>query len=284
MATTTSDTYEVYAVKYGTHARRASENFLLAPDVHDGPMPLDFYVWAIVGPGGTFVVDTGFDRAMAAKRKREIFRTPAEGLQLIGINPDTVKDVIITHMHYDHAGSLNEFPQARYHLQDREMAFCSGRHMCNATTRFPFEAEHVTTMVNRIFEGRVEFHDGDDELAPGVTLHHVGGHSLGLQVVRVRTRRGGGVGASDATHNNPQSGVSGRGQRGGDAGRVQDDPEAGDLRGARDPGARSTGAGALPGRQARPRRNRGAPGRGFVTFPTLTVDSHDRQQKLMSAS
>ena len=169
-------------------------------DPHDGPMPLDFYVWAIVGPGGTFVVDTGFDRAMAPKRQREMFRTPAEGLQMIGIDPGTVKDVIITHMHYDHAGSLDEFPHARYHLQDREMAFCTGRHMCNAITRFPFEAEHVSTMVHRIFEGRVAFHDGDDELAPGVTLHHIGGHSLGLQVVRVRTRRGWVVLASDATH------------------------------------------------------------------------------------
>jgi glyoxylase-like metal-dependent hydrolase (beta-lactamase superfamily II) len=199
MVTTTADTYEVYAVKYGTHARRRTENFIMG-DPHDGPMPLDFYVWAIVGADRTFVVDTGFDRAMAVKRQREIFRTPAEGLQLIGINPDTVKDVIITHMHYDHAGSLDEFPQARYHLQDREMSFCTGRHMCNATTRFPFEAQHVSSMVHRIFEGRVEFHDGDDELAPGVTVHHVGGHSLGLQVVRVRTRRGWVVLASDATH------------------------------------------------------------------------------------
>jgi glyoxylase-like metal-dependent hydrolase (beta-lactamase superfamily II) len=55
-------------------------------------------------------------------------------------------------------------------------------------------------MVERIFEGRVAFHDGDDELAPGVTLHHIGGHSMGLQVVRVRTRRGWVVVASDASH------------------------------------------------------------------------------------
>jgi glyoxylase-like metal-dependent hydrolase (beta-lactamase superfamily II) len=199
MPATTSDIYEVYAVKYGTHARRRSENFIMG-DPHDGPMPLDFYVWAIVGDHATYVVDTGFDRKMAAKRQREIFRTPAEGLKLIGINPGTVKDVIITHMHYDHAGSLDEFPQAKYHLQDREMQFCTGRHMCNSTTRFPFEAEHVSAMVHRIFEGRVEFHSGDAALAPGITLHHVGGHSLGLQVVRVKTNRGYVVLASDATH------------------------------------------------------------------------------------
>ncbi|MEI9813540.1 MAG: N-acyl homoserine lactonase family protein [Acidobacteriota bacterium] len=203
MAITTGE-YEVYALKYGTHARKRSENFIMG-DPHDGPMPIDFYVWAIVGQDHTgkprtIVVDTGFDHAMATKRNREIYRTPTQGLQLIGINPETIKDVVITHMHYDHAGSLDEFPNARYHLQDREMEFCTGRYMCNATTRFPFEASHVTTMINRIFEGRVEFHDGDSELAPGITLHHVGGHSLGLQVVRVKTKRGYVVLASDAAH------------------------------------------------------------------------------------
>jgi glyoxylase-like metal-dependent hydrolase (beta-lactamase superfamily II) len=72
--------------------------------------------------------------------------------------------------------------------------------MCHGVTRFPFEASDVSSMVHRIFEGRVAFHDGDDELAPGITLHHVGGHSMGLQVVRVRTRRGWVVVASDASH------------------------------------------------------------------------------------
>ncbi|MEP6962471.1 MAG: N-acyl homoserine lactonase family protein [Acidobacteriota bacterium] len=195
----TGDTYEVYAIKYAHHARKASENFL-GGDVHDGPMPIDFFVWAIVGAERTFVVDTGFDPAMAAKRKRELLRTPAEGLKMIGVDPATVRDVIVTHMHYDHAGCLDQFPQARYHLQDREMQFCTGRHMGHATTRFPFEGEHVAAMVHHIFEGRVDFHDGDDELAPGVTLHRIGGHSPGLQCVRVRTQRGWVVLASDATH------------------------------------------------------------------------------------
>jgi glyoxylase-like metal-dependent hydrolase (beta-lactamase superfamily II) len=199
MPSTTPDTYEVYAVKYARHERRVSENFI-GGDSHDGPMPLDFFVWAIVGENHTFVVDTGFDEAMARKRQRHLIRTPAEGLKMIGVDPARVREVIVTHMHYDHAGCLDQFPAAKYHVQDREMSFCSGRYMCHATTRFPFEAEHVASMVHRIFEGRVAFHDGDDELAPGVTLHHIGGHSAGLQVVRVRTRRGWVVVASDATH------------------------------------------------------------------------------------
>lgn len=195
----TPDTYEIYAIRYAHHPRRASENFL-GGDPHDGPMPLDYFVWAIVGERRTFVVDCGFDAEMARKRQRQLFRTPGEGLKMVGIDPAQVRDVIVTHMHYDHAGCLDLFPAARYHVQDREMAFCTGRYMCHANARIPFEAGDVVTMVRKIFEGRVEFHDGDDELAPGVTLHRLGGHSMGLQVVRVRTRRGWVVVASDASH------------------------------------------------------------------------------------
>ena len=52
----------------------------------------------------------------------------------------------------------------------------------------------------RSIGGRVRFHDGDAELSPGFSLHPVGGHSAGLQVARVLTRRGYVVLASDASH------------------------------------------------------------------------------------
>jgi glyoxylase-like metal-dependent hydrolase (beta-lactamase superfamily II) len=55
-------------------------------------------------------------------------------------------------------------------------------------------------MVRGVYEGRVQFHDGDVELMPGVSLHLIGGHTMGLQVVRVATRRGAVVLASDASH------------------------------------------------------------------------------------
>jgi glyoxylase-like metal-dependent hydrolase (beta-lactamase superfamily II) len=103
-------------------------------------------------------------------------------------------------LHYDHCGNYDLFPRARYHLQDCEMAYATGRCMCHAHLRMPFEADDVTAMVRKVFADRVTFHDGDDELAPGVTVHHVGGHSRGLQCVRVKTQRGYVVLAADATH------------------------------------------------------------------------------------
>ena len=65
--TDTLPQYEVTALRYASLAERtAHQNFML-PDMHDGPMPLDFYVWAIQGNGRTIVVDTGFSPATGAK-------------------------------------------------------------------------------------------------------------------------------------------------------------------------------------------------------------------------
>jgi glyoxylase-like metal-dependent hydrolase (beta-lactamase superfamily II) len=196
--------YEIHAIRYGHLERTATHNFL-GGDVHDAPMPLDYYVWAIVGREGaargrTFVLDTGYDAVTGAARGREMVRPVAEGLALVGIEAAAVEDVIVSHMHYDHVGNHDLFPRARYHLQDDEMAFCTGRAMCHPLMRAPFEAADVQAMVGRVFAGRVVFHDGTAELAPGITLHKVGGHTRGLQVVRVQTARGPVVLASDAAH------------------------------------------------------------------------------------
>jgi glyoxylase-like metal-dependent hydrolase (beta-lactamase superfamily II) len=193
------DTHEVYAIRYGHHSRRAPVNYIDG-DPHDVPDPLDYFVWAIIGPSGTIVVDTGFDEVTGRKRKRELIKPVREGLAALGISTDAVKDVIISHLHYDHCENYDLFPQARYHLQDCEMAYATGRCMCHNLLRTPFEVEDVVAMVRKVFEGRAAFHDGTDEIVPGVTVHHIGGHSKGLQSVRVKTRRGYVVIAADATH------------------------------------------------------------------------------------
>ncbi len=193
------DVHEVFAVRYGHHARRAAENHVFG-DSHDGPEPLAYFVWVVRGPQGTVVVDTGFDPVMAQKRGRTVVHPVGEGLRAMGVDPDQVSDIVVTHLHYDHAGNHALFPRARYHLQDAEMAYATGRCMCHAHARVPFEADDVAAMVRKVYDGRVVFHDGQDELVPGVTLHRIGGHSRGLQVLRVQTRRGHVVLASDASH------------------------------------------------------------------------------------
>ena len=195
-----SDVYDLFAIRYGRNDRRRAAANFIDGDPHDGPMPLDYFVWAIVGGTRSFVFDTGFDDAVGLKRDRQLLRPVGAGLKMIGLDPDKVEDVIISHMHFDHAGNHTLFPRARYHLQDTEMAYCTGRCMCHHALRHPFDLEDVTAMVSKVFEGRVTFHDGSSELAPNLTVHKVGGHSKGLQVVRVLTRRGWVVLGSDASH------------------------------------------------------------------------------------
>jgi glyoxylase-like metal-dependent hydrolase (beta-lactamase superfamily II) len=123
-----------------------------------------------------------------------------ESLRLLDVDPEKVTDVIATHLHYDHAGNLDKLPRARFHLQDRDMAYATGRSMGHQALRGPFDLENIQIMLRHIYSDRAIFHDGDTELVPGLTLHRVGGHSAGLQIARVWTRRGWVVVASDASH------------------------------------------------------------------------------------
>jgi glyoxylase-like metal-dependent hydrolase (beta-lactamase superfamily II) len=192
--------YEIFALRYAHFADRTQGSNLIFPDDHAAPMPIDFFVWAVRGGGRTIVLDTGFDAASAQRRNRRWIRSPLDALRGIGIEPAEVADVVLSHMHWDHAGHWAEFPKAKFHLQQAEMAYCTGRCMCHEPLRRPFDIEHVTTAVRHVFAERVTFHAGTAEIAPGITLHLVGGHSGGLQIMRVPTARGWVVLASDAAH------------------------------------------------------------------------------------
>lgn len=191
--------YEVFALRYATHNRKCSDNFIDG-DPHDGPMPLDYYLWVARNAQATYIIDTGFDADTARRRGRTFLHDPAHALRLLGIEPAQVTDVIVTHLHYDHIGNWALFPNARFHLQDIEMTYATGRHMGHKRLRHPFDVEHVVGMVRCVYQDRVQFHDGDAEIAPGVSVHLIGGHSRGLQCVRVWTARGWVVLASDASH------------------------------------------------------------------------------------
>jgi glyoxylase-like metal-dependent hydrolase (beta-lactamase superfamily II) len=194
-----TQTYEVYALKYGERVGRRSQNFV-GGDRHDGPMPMDYFVWAVVGGGRTWVIDTGFTRADGEGRGRTYLRSVTDALAAIDVDAATVTDVVLTHLHYDHLGGFGEFPAARFHLQDAEMAYATGRYMAHHALQHGFTPEQVAALVLEVYKGRVVFHDGDDELAPGLSLHLVAGHTLGMQSVRVQTRVGNIVVASDAAH------------------------------------------------------------------------------------
>jgi glyoxylase-like metal-dependent hydrolase (beta-lactamase superfamily II) len=191
--------YEVYAIRYATVARRRAENFMVH-DPHDGPMPMDYFIWVIRNAARTIVVDTGFNRAAAAQRKREFLRCPIETLRGLGIAPEQVDDVILTHLHYDHAGNVKLLPNATMHLQESELQYATGKYMQYDLMRHPYAVDDVVDIVRGVYDQRVRFYEGNAQFADGIELVHVGGHTRGLQAVRVRTERGWVVLASDASH------------------------------------------------------------------------------------
>ena len=195
-----NDTWEIYALRYAAKENRTRRESFLFADDHDAPHPIDFYVWVLKNGDQTILVDTGFDAEEGKLRNRPIIQTPAQMLTDFGLPPSSIDKVIVTHMHYDHAGSLYEFRNAKLYVQPAEIEYVTGPCMCHDALRHPFTGEHVIEMVRSLYAGNVEFCEGAREVAPGVEVHLIGGHTRGQQCVRVRTRRGWVVLASDSSH------------------------------------------------------------------------------------
>lgn len=194
------DTYEVYALRYAERAGRTRADSFLFDATPTYPHAIDYFLWVLRNDTRTIVIDTGYDADEARRRGRPILQDPLTCLREFGVEPDTVETVILTHLHYDHAGALHRFPAATFHLQLAEMAYATGPCMCHGALNHPYTGSHVCALVQKVYSGRVVFHDGDGPVAPGIEVLGIGGHSRGLQAVRVATARGPMILASDAAH------------------------------------------------------------------------------------
>ncbi len=179
--------YELFAIRYATRDARRADHFI-GGDPHDGPMPMDYFVWLARGAGRVVVIDAGFTAETANKRQRKFLRCPVDALALFGVAAEDVADVVLTHLHYDHVGNFHRFPHARFHLQEPELLFAVGRHMRYRQLAHSFEVEDVVGIVRLNYARRVNLLNGRHDPVPGIELHPAPGHSAGLQFVRVHTR------------------------------------------------------------------------------------------------
>lgn len=190
--------FEVYALKFAEHPGGPRGSFFFGPvEQPDDPIALDYFFWLMRSPDHTILLDVGFTATTAQRRGRPHMREPHEALANFGVDPKEVSMVIMSHLHYDHAGDWGPFENATFVLQDSELAFWTGRHLSRRTLRWLVELDDIQAYVRLNHEGRIRFVDGDEELVPGLSVHRVGGHTPGSQVVRLSTSSGNVVLASD---------------------------------------------------------------------------------------
>jgi len=191
---------ELFAPRYASRPGRRRDVFASDDPHEDAAITIDDYLWLARRQGHVCLIDTGFSARVGQRRQRALLRDPIDSLHLLGVDPAGVQDAVLTHFHYDHAGNFDRLPQARFHVQESEMHYATGAHMAQRTLNAAYEPVDVGALVALVYQGRVQFHNGDAAVTDGISVHHVGGHTMGQQFVRVFTQRGWVVVASDAAH------------------------------------------------------------------------------------
>lgn len=202
MSAARDDRYEVTIVKYGTRATTRAEVFLNYPLYHeaDAPIGMDYFFWIVRNQARTFVVDTGFSPQGGRSRGRTQLAPVPELLSRHGVDTGATPVVVLTHAHYDHAGNVGLFPASTILLSARELEFWMGGHAGRTLFAHSADAEAIQLIAKARTEGRVRLFDGRFDLAPGVEIFEVGGHTPGQCVVKVATDDGVVLLASDAVH------------------------------------------------------------------------------------
>lgn len=189
--------FEVYALRYATLPDFPVEALIAGADPAR-KLDIAMAVWLLKGPGGKNVlVDTGFYRPeLLNKWTVKGFITVPEALAKVGLRPQDISDVIITHMHWDHAGGVDLFPDARVWIQKDEWSFYSDP----KNQKAGISAADVAALRAIQERGRLTLVAGDAEVIPGVTVYLGGKHTYGAQYVGVTTAAGTVVVASDAVY------------------------------------------------------------------------------------
>ena len=184
-----ADKYEVYAVRFATIAGFPVASLVAGAD-RSRRMDIAMTIWVLKGADGRVaVVDSGFHRDQYFKQYTvKDFVKPSDAIAPLGITADRVTDLFITHMHWDHAGGIDLFPNARVWIQKEEYDYYTGEAWQTARTHGGIDPDDVVEIVRRNTQGKVSFVKGDDETSiSGITFGIGGRHTWQSQFVTATT-------------------------------------------------------------------------------------------------
>lgn len=189
-------TYEVYAVRYATWHGFPLRALVAGAD-SGAKTDIAMTVWLLRSPGRVVLVDAGFYRPKFFRGwTPDGYVRPSEAIAKLGVKPGDVTDIIVSHIHWDHADGLDLFPNARIWLQRDEYTHYigdSGKVLDRQID--PVDARMLDSL-NRL--GRVHLvNGGGQEILPGITVYTGGKHTYQSEYAGVHTSSGIVVIASD---------------------------------------------------------------------------------------
>jgi len=185
-----ADKYDVYAVRYATLANFPVSSLIAGAD-RARHLDIAMMIWVLKGVDGRVaIVDSGFHRDQYFKQFTvKDFVKPSDAIAPLGLAPDQVTDIFLTHMHWDHAGGIDLFPAARVWIQKEEYDYYTSDAWQARTTHGGIDADDVLEIVKRNIAGKVSFVRGDDDtVLSGITFGVGGKHTWQSQFVAVQTR------------------------------------------------------------------------------------------------
>ena len=192
--------YNIYALRYAGPFTSSGALLMWMKD-WERVAERNYYLWCLKGVEETLIVDTGVSPEMARQRKLRGYISPAEILSRIDVNANEVKHVILTHIHWDHAGGLSLFPDAKIYVQEEEYRFWMEDPVAKRPPFGFYSDETVKANLNAIDRaGRLVLIGGDQEIFPGIECLLAPGHSVALQAVAVNTAKGTAILGSDTAH------------------------------------------------------------------------------------
>jgi glyoxylase-like metal-dependent hydrolase (beta-lactamase superfamily II) len=194
--------YQVVLVKYGTRSTVKSDVYLnhRVYGEPDEPVDMDYFFWLVRSAERTVVVDTGFSRAGGAARRRTFLVDPSAAFDALGVDRAAGPQVVVTHAHYDHIGNLSLFPASPVILAAREYEFWTGPYRDRTMFHHSVDDDDLAHLEKAYADGRVTLFSDRHEVAPGIELIEIGGHTPGQSAVLVQTSDGPVLLASDAVH------------------------------------------------------------------------------------